>query len=290
LASILASDGFLPRQFTSLGDRLVFANGIIFLAAATGALIVIFQSDTHALVPLFAIGAFLAFTLSQAGMVLHWWKSREKGWLTKTAINGIGATVTGLTLLVVAFSKFIEGAWISILAIPIIVVIFSRIKTHYRELSKQLSLKGLPPDLKPFPLSRVIVPISGVHRGIVDAMDFAQSISKNVTAVYVEMDKGDARRVVDEWKRWWPDIPLVVLSSPYRSIIGPLFDFLDLTDQEHNDGQLAAVVLPEFVPARWWQHLLHNQTSLMIKTALLYRRRNLGFQRIIIDVPYHLKK
>jgi len=290
VASILARDGFLPRQFTSLGDRLVFANGIIFLAAATGVLIIVFKGDSHALVPLFAIGAFLAFTLSQAGMVRHWWKSREKNWATKTIINGIGATVTGLTLLVVAFSKFREGAWISIFAIPVLVVLFFRIKTHYRELGKQLSLKGLPPDLKPFKPSRVVVPISGVHRGIVDAMDFAQSISKNVTAVYIEMEPGDARRVQEEWKRWWPDISLVVLPSPYRSIIGPLFEFLDQTDQEHNDGQLAAVVLPEFVPARWWQHLLHNQTSWMIKTALLYRRRHLGFQRVIIDVPYHLKK
>jgi amino acid transporter len=292
LAAILAKDGFLPRQFTGLGDRLVFANGIISLALATGGLIILFGGTSHSLIPLFAVGVFLAFTLSQAGMVRHWWRERSKNlrWLPKAIINGFGALATFATLLIVGISKFREGAWIIVFLIPLFVIGFQRIRHHYQQVGKQLSLRGLPPNLKPLPLLRLVIPVSGVHRGIIEAMDFAQSISKHVTAVYIELDPGGGEQMRKEWECWWPDVPLVVLASPYRSIIRPLLDYLDETDRQHNDGTLAAVVLPEFIPARWWQQLLHNQTSLMIKTALLYRRRTQGFQRIIIDVPYHLKK
>lgn len=290
LSAILARDGFLPRQFTGLGDRLVFANGIIFLAVATGVMIVIFSGNSHLLIPLFAIGAFLAFTLSQSGMVVHWFRERSPNWLIKAILNGLGAITTATTLLVIAISKFREGAWITLLLIPVIVFVFQRVRLHYQQVGKQLSLRGLPPNLKPLPPLRLVIPVSGVHRGIIEAMDFAQSISKDVTAVYIELDPNGGEQMRKEWECWWPDVPLVVLASPYRSIIRPLLDYLDETDRLHNDGTLAAVVLPEFIPARWWQQLLHNQTSLMIKTALLYRRRTLGFQRIIIDVPYHLKK
>ena len=290
LAAILAADGFLPRQLTSLGDRLVFNNGIIGLAAATGVLIVIFGGDSHSLVPLFAVGVFMAFTLSQTGMVLHWRHKQGSGWGLKAAINGIGALVTGATVLIIGISKFKEGAWITILLIPTIVVVFQQIRAHYRQVGKSLSLRGLPPSLKPLPPPRVIIPISGVHRGIIDAINFAQSISKDVTAVYVELEPGASEKVRDTWETWWPDVPLVVVPSPYRSIIRPLLDYLDQTDEEHNDGQQATVILPEFVPAHWWQALLHNQTAWLLKTALLYRRRQFGYQRAIIDIPYHLKR
>jgi amino acid transporter len=289
LAAILAADGFLPRQLTGLGDRLVFANGIVFLAAATGALIILFGGDTHALIPLFAVGVFLAFTLSQAGMVIHWRRDGRKGWKVKAGINGVGAVTTAVTLLVVGASKFLEGAWITFLLIPALVAVFSQIRAHYRQVAEQLSMRGLPPSLKPFPHPRVVIPISGVHRGIVDAIAYARSISKDVTAVYVELEPGSGARVRERWEHWWPDVPLVIRPSPYRSIAGPLMDFLDETDREHNDGQLATVVLPEFVPARWWHAFLHNQTTWLLKAALLYRRRRLGYQRAIIDVTYHLR-
>ncbi|MBN1453983.1 MAG: APC family permease [Anaerolineales bacterium] len=290
LAAILAKDGFLPRQFTGLGDRLVFANGIVSLAVATGVLIVLFGGDSHSLVPLFAVGVFLAFTLSQAGMVLHWLRERGAGWRLKAFLNGFGALATAATVLIIGFSKFLEGAWITILLIPALVVLFSRIRTHYREVGRGLTLHGLPPSLKPAPTPRVVIPISGVHRGIVDAVDFALAITRDVTAVYVELEPGEAESVQKKWKLWWPDIPLVVVPSPYRSIIQPLIDFLDETDAKHNDGQLATVILPEFIPAKWWQSLLHNQTAWLLKAAMLYRRRSRGFQRVIIDIPYHLRK
>jgi len=290
LAAILGSDGFLPRQLSQVGDRLVYNNGIFILSLATGVMILLFEGNSHSLIPLFAIGVFLAFTLSQAGMVVHWFRIRQQGWQVKAFANGVGAVATAITLGIVGFSKFMEGAWIILIILPIIVVIFIRIKSHYELVGRQLSLRGLPPSLKPFPAPRVVIPVSGVHRGMVDAVDFARSITKDVTGLYIELEPGNGKKILLEWQRWFPDIPLVVRPSPYRSIISPLIDFLDETDAFHNDGQLAVVVLPEFIPARWWHSLLHNQSSWLIKTALLYRRRNLGFQRVIIDVPYHLRK
>ena len=288
VAAILAKDGFMPRQLTGLGDRLVFTNGILVLSIAAGALIIFFNGDTHALIPLFAIGAFLAFTLSQSGMVVHWLRERGKAWLLKAFANGIGALATMTTLVVVIFSKFLEGAWITILLIPLIVLSFRQIFAHYQQVRKQLSLKGLPPSLKPVEPTRVVIPISGIHRGMVGAVNFARSISDNVTAVYVELEPGAGEKARVEWESWWPDVPMVIVQSPYRSIVAPLLQFLDETDAQHNDGQLATVVLPEFIPGRWWQSLLHNQTAWLIKAALLYHRRQHGLERVVIDVPFHL--
>ena len=290
VSAILAEDGFLPRQLTGLGDRLVYSNGIVLLALATGGLIIIFQGSSHALVPLFAVGAFLAFTFSQAGMVRYWLRIKGSNWRLKATINGIGAIATGITLCVIAISKFIEGAWIPLSLIPLFVFVFLKIHSHYQEVAKQLSLRGLPPSLRPAPIPRIVIPISGVHRGIIEAVDFARGITNQITAVYIELEPGSASKVRDLWERWFPDVQLVTIPSPYRSIVGPLLDFLDKTDREHHDGQLAAVVLPEFIPAKGWQALLHNQTTWLLKTALIYRRRNYGYQRIIIDIPYHLRK
>jgi amino acid transporter len=289
VAALLAKDSFLPRQLANLGDRLVFTNGILLLTAATGTLIVTFGADTHALIPLFAIGVFMAFTLSQGGMVVHWWRERGSGWVLKATVNGIGALATGIVVVVIGISKFVEGAWITVLLIPALVAGFLQVRTHYRAVAQQLSLQGVPPSIPPFPSPRVVIPISAVHRGVVHAVAYARSISTDVTAVYVELDPGAGEHIRERWDRRWPDVPLVILPSPYRSIVGPLLDFIDQADQQHDDGQLATVVLPEFIPARWWHGLLHNQTAWLIKTALLYRRRHLGFERTIIDVPYHLQ-
>ncbi len=290
LAAILGRDGFLPRQFGSLGDRLAFSNGILVLSIAAAGLIVLFGGDTHALIPLFAVGAFLAFTLSQAGMVIHWWRERSGGWAWKSIINGVGALVTGTTLMIVCFSKFAEGAWITVLVIPLLVALFQKVFVHYREVREELSLRGLPPSLMPAAASRVVIPISGVHRGVVGAVAFAQSISHDITAVYVEMEDGAGEKMRETWNAWWPEIPVAVVPSPYRSILDPLMEFLEKTDREHNDGQLATVVLPEFIPNHWWESLLHNQTAIQIKAALLYGQRPGNLERVVIDVPFHLKK
>jgi hypothetical protein len=290
LASLLAKDGFLPHQLSGLGDRLVFANGILVLAIATGVLVVAFGGDAHALVPLFAVGVFLAFTLSQAGMVVHWRRQRSRGWQLKAAINGVGALATGVAVTVIGASKFVDGAWITILVIPLLVTILLHIRGHYQEVARQLSMQGVTLTNPTASAPRVVVPISGVHRGIVDALNYARSISSDVTAVYIELEPGSAVHIRKKWEQCWPGVPLVVLPSPYRAIVGPLLDYLDGTDKEHNDGQLATVVLPEFVPARWWHGFLHNQTAWLIKAALLYRRRHQGYQRAIVDIPYHLDR
>jgi hypothetical protein len=290
LVAILAADGFLPQQLTALGDRLVFADGIVLLSLVTAGLIVVFGGDSHTLIPLFAVGVFLAYTLSQVGMVRHWARKRGRGWRIKAGINGLGAAATAVTLLVVLVEKFLAGAWLTVIVIPALAIGFLQVRRHYLEVAKQLSLRRLPRSFHPAHSPRVVLPISGIHRGIVDAIAFAQSISPDVTAVYVELEPGSGKRLQQEWRDRWPDLPLVVLPSPYRSIIGPLLEFLDETDRQHNDGQQATVVLPEFVPARRWQSLLHNQTARLLKAALLYRRRRLGFQQVIIDVPYHLDR
>ncbi len=289
LASVLAKDRFLPNQFAHIGDRLVYSNGMLLLAALTGVLIVVFNGDTHALIPLFAVGVFLAFTLSQAGMVVHWFRDRTRGWTFKALINGLGALTTTVTLVVVAVSKFLDGAWIVLLLIPILYAAFFAVNRHYREVSRELTLHGLPPSLKPLSEPRVVVPISGVHRGVIEAVRYARSISDQVTGLYVELNDGDAARVRTEWESWGLDVPLEVVPSPYRSIVGPILTFLDRTDTENNDGTLASVVLPEFVPAHWWQVLLHNQTAWLLKVALLYQRRRHGHTRAIIDVPFYLR-
>ncbi len=290
VAALLAKEGFLPRQLTGLGDRLVFANGILTLSFLAGVLIVLYRGDSHSLIPLFAIGAFLAFTLSQAGMVVHWWKEKGRAWRLKAAINALGSLVTGLTVMVIAVTKFRDGAWITLIVIPGMILVFLRIRSHYAEVARELSLRGLPPSLKPVPLSRLVIPVASVHRGVIAAVDYAQGISSNITAVHVELEPGSGEALRRDWEQWFPAIPLVILPSPYRSMIEPLLRFLDETDLAHNDGQLATLVLPEFVPARWWQALLHNQTAWLTKAALLYRRRTTNLPRVVIDVPYYLRQ
>ncbi|MBN1286344.1 MAG: APC family permease [Anaerolineae bacterium] len=292
LASIAARDGYMPRQLTMLGERLVFSNGILLLTGAAGVLIVLFGGDTHALIPLFATGTFLAFTLSQAGMVVRWLKVRGAAWRLKTALNLLGVVATCVALIVIGVSNFLGGAWLVILLIAGLVFGFHKIRQHYRAVAEQLSLEGLSPSLAALPAPRVILPISGVHRGVIEAVRYARSISKHVTAVYVEVEPGSAERVRRRWEEWGldQDATLAVVPSPYRSVVGPLLAFIDQADGACDDGQLATILLPEFVPARWWQTLLHNQTAWLLKVALLYRRRAFGRTRAIIDVPFHLKK
>jgi hypothetical protein len=293
LSAILARDRYLPRQMTQLGDRLVFSNGICALALLASALVVIFGGNTHRLIPLYAVGVFLSFTLSQAGMVRHWLKERGQGREWKAAVNGLGAVATGVVLLVIIGTKFVHGAWIVMLLIPAFVWMFHLVNHHYLTVARQLSLEGLRPERWSEQATRrrhkVVVPVSGMHRGTLAALRFARSLSKDVTAVLVDVEPRVTARVREKWSTWGHDIPLVVLESPYRSIIGPLLVYLDAVDERETERGPALVVLPEFLPARWWHHLLHNQTALMIKAVLTYRRGPVGKGRIIIDVPYYLQ-
>ncbi len=289
LAAVLAKDKFLPHQMSNLGDRLVYTYGILLLSLAAAILILIFGGKSHALIPLFAVGAFLAFTLSQLGMVKHWLRRKERGWQAKSFVNLIGAIVTAIALIIIGVSKFLDGAWISVVIIPFIILLLFQIRSHYRKVGKQLSLHGLPPSLKPLPSPRIVLPVSGVHQGIVEAMNFAQSLSSNITAVFIELDPGTAEEIKKEWQEWWPDVPLDIVASPYRSIVFPLLEYLDKTDIDHNDGQQAVLLLPEFIPARWWQSFLHNQSAWLIRLALLYRKRKKRLPAGSDRNPIHLR-
>jgi amino acid transporter len=294
LSAILARDKYVPRQLANLGDRLVFNNGIVALALLASALVVIFGGQTHRLIPLYAVGVFLAFTLSQAGMVLHWEKEVGSSWRWKAAVNGVGAVATGVVLVVILGSKLLHGAWIVTLLIPALVWFFHTVRRHYESVADQLSLDGLTPERWTGLASRrrhkVVVPVSGMHRGTLAALRFARSLSKDVTAVVVDVEPDVTSRVRKKWPSWGHDVPVVILKSPYRSTLGPLLEYLDEVDQREPERGLGVVVLPEFVTATWWQNLLHNQTAQLIKKALVYRRGQAAKDRVIIDVPYHLRR
>jgi amino acid transporter len=305
LSSLLARDRFLPRQFANRGDRLVFSNGIVILAIFSGILVITFGGDTSRLIPLYAVGVFLSFTLSQSGMVVHWLRERRKlrgeklqdadrsyfvtdevtapaNWKKSLAINAVGALATFVVLCVFIATKFIHGAWIVVLVVPLLVVLFKAIHGHYQLVAKQLSTEGLDP-VRPIKHT-VIVPISGIHRGVVSALQYARSIaSDRVQAVYVDFEEEATANLKDKWERWGAGVQLVVLPSPYRELTRPLLRHIHRLARENSD-HIITVVLPEFIPARWWQHALHNQSSLLLKGSLLFKK---GV--IVTSVPYHLE-
>lgn len=282
LASIVARDRFLPRQFMNQGDRLAFSNGIVGLSVFAAILLIVFGGDTHALIPLYMIGVSVSFTISQAGMVVHWQKLRGPGWRTSAFINGLGASVTGVVLLVVAITKAHEGAWIIMLLIPIHVMFFRATRKHYDRVASQLSLKDWKPGSPRH--NTVIVPVSGVQRAVVEALQYARSLSDDVQAVYVNTNSEATESFKRDWERWIGGVRLVVLESPYRSLMEPLLEHIEQTQAANPDGYVT-VVLPEFLPARWWHHLLHNQRALLIKGALLFRRNI-----VVTSVPFHLAR
>ena len=318
LSSLLARDRFLPRQFANRGDRLVFSNGIVILAIFSGLLVIGFGGDTSRLIPLYAVGVFLSFTLSQSGMVVHWLRERAKlrkapapqssngplpdavladersyfvtdevtapsQWKKSLVINAIGALATFIVLCVFVATKFIHGAWVVVVVIPLLVLLFRSIHNHYVMVAKQLSTEGLE-QLRPIK-NTVIVPISGIHRGVVCALQYAKSIaSDRVQAVYVDFEEEATHSLKDKWERWGAGVQLVVLPSPYRELTRPLLRHINRLARENRDN-IITVVVPEFIPARWWQHFLHNQSSLLLKGALLFKK---GV--IVTSVPYHLEQ
>jgi hypothetical protein len=280
LASIVARDRFLPRQFTNQGDRLAFSNGILILSVLASVLLVAFGGDTHALIPLYMIGVFVSFTLSQAGMVVHWRQSGEAGWLSSAVINGFGAIVTAIVLVIVAVTKAAEGAWIILLMIPALVTVFTITRRHYDGVASELTLKEWEPE----PAGRhiVLVPIGGLQRAVVKALRYAGGLSADVRAVYVELDPAATKAVREQWPRWGQGVDFVVLESPYRSLLEPLLDYIERL-QTADPAAYITVILPEFVPHRLWQHLLHNQHALLIKGALLFKPNV-----VVTSVPFHL--
>jgi amino acid transporter len=284
LSYFLASDRFLPRQFAQRGDRLVFSNGVVVLGVLSALLVVGFGAREQSLLHLYAVGVFMSFTLSQFGMVMRWRRLRSPGWQRNAAINLLGATVTGVVLVVIAVTKFLEGAWAVLLLLPIMVILLRSVHRHYMEVARQLSLADAPP---PTAVRRhtAIVLISGVHRGVVPAIQYALSLAPdNVTALYVDMDAEQTAKLKLKWEQWGSGVPLVVLASPYRSLVRPMMQYIDEVAALYDDDVLT-VILPEFIPSKWWQHLLHNQTALTIKAALLFSKG-----KVVTSVPYHLEE
>jgi amino acid transporter len=283
LSSILARDGYMPHQMASFGDRLVFSNGIFILGFFACLLLVIFHGDTHALIPLYAIGVFVSFTLSQAGMVKRWLVKRGLHWRKKLAVNGIGAVTTGVATIIIATTKFMQGAWIVFLLVALLIMMFRSIRSHYKAVAEQVSLTR---DSRP-PRPRrnlVIMPIGGVNRSVVRAVDYARSRGGEIRAILVDVDKEETALTEIKWAQWGCGVPLVVLPSPYRSILGSILDYIEELQQKDPDCWIT-VVIPEILPARWWQNILHNQRALLLKGALLFKDRV-----VLTDVPFHLTR
>jgi amino acid transporter len=299
LSALIAADGFLPRQLTYRGSRLVYSRGIVALAAIAALLILAFRASVTALIPLYAIGVFLSFTLSQAGMARRWWKIghlapgrevRERGstlryepaWRLKLALNGCGAGCTGVVLLIFATTKFHEGAWLVVLLLPALVLTLVAIRRHYRALGRQLSLDH---EAEPVHHARhcVILPVSGVHRGTQAALRYARLLSADVTAVHVALDPAEAARVRQRWELWGEGVRLVILESPYRQLVEPLLGYLDEVAVRRQPHEVITVVMPQFVPRSWWHNALHNQTAVWLRWALLFKP---GI--IVTDVPFHV--
>lgn len=283
VCSFLANDRFLPRQLASLGDRLVFSKGIILLGSLSMILVILFKGTTHYLIPLYAVGVFLSFTLSQTGMVKHHWVKREPGWRISIVFSALGACVTFVVLLVIGVTKFIHGAWVVVGLIPILVIWFKSTREHYRKVAAQLALHE-DVDFSKGIKHVVVLPISGLHKGTLDAIKYAKSIAKDVRVVYVELDEAATERLRSMWAKLHTGIDLVVLESPYRSVIQPILDYIRSVDQESQDDMLT-VVIPEFVTARWWHSVYHNQTAFLIRTALMFERN-----KVVTSVRYHLTR
>jgi hypothetical protein len=291
LASVMARDRFLPRQFAFRGDRLAFSYGILLVGIASSLLLVVFQADTHAIIPLYAVGVFIGFTLAQAGLVMHWRKEPPSpGTRASLIINAGGALATGVVTVIVGTTKFVDGAWITIGGIALLVFFLYRIHQHYSDVSRQLAVTA-PPPLPPVRVAEdgqragptVIIPVDELNQAVLRTLDYARSVSGNVTAVHVTDEVDAAERLRQEWEELVPDTPIVIIESPYRSFIAPMLTYIDAIDRAE-PGKPVTVILPEFVTAHAWEGLLHNQSAIRLKRALRSRPNT-----ILIDVPYHLR-
>ncbi|GAP22643.1 APC family permease [Leptolinea tardivitalis] len=298
LSALHAGDGFLPRQMTFRGSRLVYSRGIITLAAVSSMLIIIFQASVTRLIPLYAIGVFLSFSLSQAGMALRWWKSghlkdgeqivepgsivtHDEKWLGKLFINGFGSLCTFVVMVVFGITKFKDGAWIIIILIPVLVTIFFSIHHHYKNLAKKLSLQNYHSTT--IKRHRVIVLIAGVHRGSLAALSYARTLSEDVTSVHVSTDPVESKKVKEKWELYGEGTRLVILDSPYRLLVEPVMDYISKLLEMRQPNEIVTVVVPQFVPKHWWENFLHNQTALMLRMGFIFKP---GL--VIIEVPYQV--
>jgi len=302
LGALHAGDGFLPRQLTFRGSRLVYSNGIIALSVIASLLIIVFQASVTRLIPLYAIGVFLSFTLSQTGMARRWWRvghlepgeqivdpgstlKYEPGWQYKMAINGFGAVCTAIVMVVFAATKFREGAWIILILVPLLVTIFFTIHHHYKDLATHLSLEkfsGLPARQT---RHCVILPVSGIHQGALEALRYAKMLSDDVTAVHVSLDPAETEKVQKKWKKWGEGTRLVILESPFRLFVEPLLVYIKDILESSQPNETITIVVPQFMPSKRWHYALHMRTADVLRQELLSTR---GV--VVTDIPYHVHK
>ncbi len=290
LASFLAKDGFLPRQLSLFGDRLVFTNGIVLLSVTSILLAIAFQGQVSALIPLYAVGVFTSFTLSQSGMVVRWFKRREPGWVQSMLVNGLGAIATALVLVVIVSTKFLNGAWLVVVCIPLMVQLFHQIHWHYIEAAGKLGLKGAKPQFtrsNPELLANVkhhaIVLVGSLNKGTIAALDYAQAISKDIVAIHINLGNTDCDELHKRWKGLDTPVPLVILDSPFRSLVEPLAEFVSRFEASHPGG-FSTIIIPNFVTGSFWENSLHNQTTWFLEQALRSKK-----SRVITTVNYYLK-
>lgn len=299
LGALAAADGYLPRQLTYRGSRLVYSRGIVALALISSLLILVFQASVTNLIPLYAIGVFLSFSLSQAGMARRWWKSSrlkpneeikehgsilryDRGWLHKMIINGFGAFITFIVMILFAVTKFQDGAWIVIIITPALTGTFLAIHHHYKNLAKQLSLDNQPISTRVNRM-RVIIPVGGVHQGTLQALRFARTLSDDITAVHVSIDPQETLKIQEKWEIWGEGFRLVILNSPYRLFLEPLLEYIDKLDSISTEQEIITVVVPQFISRKPWTRFLHTRTADTLRTVLLNRKKIM-----ITEVPYQV--
>lgn len=300
LGALHAGDGFLPKQLTFRGSRLVYSNGIITLSIIASLLIVIFQASVTRLIPLYAIGVFLSFTLSQAGMARRWWKvghlkegeeivepgstlRYEKGWRYKMVINGFGSLCTAIVMVMFAVTKFMEGAWVVLILTPILVKVFFTIHHHYKDLSKELTLDNYKGSPARRTRHRVIMPVAGIHQGTLEALHYAKLLSDDVTAVHISIDQAETEKVQKRWKTWGEGARLVILDSPFRLFMEPLLAYLEDIIDRRQPNETITVVVPQFIPSKRWHNALHMRAAEVLRQELLSKH---GV--VVTDVPYHV--
>ena len=284
LAFSMAKDKYMPRMFTIRGDRLGYSNGIVSLGIASILLIIAFQGKTESLIPLYAVGVFIPFTLSQTGMILKWLREKPSGWLAKLTSNLIGALIT-LTVLIIFFVTKLNQVWFVIIFLPLIVIGFLRIKNHYEAVGEQLRIQPGDCDYN-ISGNVIIVPVAGITKVVANSINYAKSITDQIFAVYISFDREDEKRFEEKWQQWQPDVRLVTLQSHYRSVLQPLSKFIDTVEHKASENNYRVTVLiPQFITKKSWHNILHNQSSLLIRTYLIFKKRV-----IVATLPFHFKK
>jgi len=295
LLAVIAKDGYTPRQLRQRGQRLSFSNGIIFLTSAAAILIIIFRGETHYLLPLYAVGVFISFTLSQSGMVVKWYKHKQldNKWLLKAGVNGFGAIITFITAIIIASTKFLSGAWIVLLLIPLLVFLMMKIKCHYQNVAKEL--KYGPDNVPDFVLSshavrHFIVLVESLNKAVIKSLDYAKCLSEDIVAFHVSTNQETTEKLKKKWEEYNIEIPLIIKESPYRELINPLLNYIESDEHASKRGDMITVVMPQFVVEKAWENALHNQTSMIIRANLLKHNVD-GFANItVISVPYIIEE